>query len=277
MAMMWRQIEDGSEPSRSRIVKPVGLTKQVCTILKNKIFRQELRPGDRVVELRIARDLGTGQSVVREALIELEHMGFVERVPNKGTYVTQINSADAEQIDRIRIALETLAFELIVERAGTEEPDFDGPDELFAEMEEDHRRGDTAALTAHDLQFHQALWRLTGNERLCQILEALVVPIFAFYRIKEFNLPPDSALEEQTLTDHEAIIGALKDRSLEGAVQALVRHHQGALALYPSRLFADRADNPSRKRSGSSRKRGTQGSKGFKRDSSRSEGKRGRT
>jgi hypothetical protein len=60
-------------------------------------------------------------------------------------------------------------------------------------------------------------------------------------------------------------------------VQALVRHHQGALALYPSRLFADRADNPSRKRSGSSRKRGTQGSKGFKRDSSRSEGKRGRT
>src|SRR5271157_2225234 len=128
--MRWQQIEDGSEASNRRVVKPVALAHQVSTILKEKIFSQELRPGDRLVEVRIARDLGTGQSVVREALIELEHMGFVRRVPNKGTYVTQIDPTEAEQIRRIRVSLETLAFELIVERAGAEELDFGGPEEF---------------------------------------------------------------------------------------------------------------------------------------------------
>ncbi len=208
----------------------MGLTKQVCAILKDKIFSQELRPGDRIVELRIARELGTGQSVVREALIELEHMGFVKRVPNKGTHVIQIDHAEGEQIDRIRTALEILAFELIIERAETDELDFGWPDHLVAQMTKDHRRGDTASFTANDLRFHQALWGMTGNERLCQILDELVVPTFALYRIKEFNSPPDSSLLVQTMADHEAILKALKERSLVKVIQAFEKHHAVAVA-----------------------------------------------
>ena len=252
--MKWQQIEVGSEASNPRVVKPIALAHQVCTILKDKIFGQELRPGDRLVEVRIARDLGTGQSVVREALIELEHMGFVRRVPNKGTYVTQIDPTEAEQIRRIRVSLETLAFELIVERAGAEELDFGGPEEFLAKMEEDHRRGDAEAFTTHDLQFHQALWRLTGNEHLCQILESLVVPMFALFRIRESHLPPDSALEEQTWADHEAMLRALRDRSLERAVETITKHHKRALASYTSRLFPEGADSLTKKRFGGSLK-----------------------
>ena len=89
---------------------------------KEQIFNGDLRPGERVVEQKFARQFGVGQNAIREALIELAHLGFVRRVPTKGTYVTKVTPEDAVKIARVRRALEGLAIELILERAHTEKP-----------------------------------------------------------------------------------------------------------------------------------------------------------
>src|SRR5690348_1535706 len=105
-------------------LKPIRLTDQISDIIKEQIFTGTLRPGDRVVEQKFAKELGVGQNAIREALIALAHSGFVRRIPNVGTYVTEITNAEGRKIARIRGALEGLVIELIVERMQTEKPDF---------------------------------------------------------------------------------------------------------------------------------------------------------
>ena len=65
---------------------------------------------EQIVEGKLAQQLGVGQGLIREALIELEHQGFVQRTPFAGTQVTELSIEDAQHIYELRIELEPLAF-----------------------------------------------------------------------------------------------------------------------------------------------------------------------
>ena len=118
--------ETGSVPSGDNDLRlrPVRLTDQICRALKQQIFRGDLQPGDRVVEKKIAKQFGTGQNPVREALIELSHQGFVRRLPNRGTYITKIDFEEAKRIARVRTLLEHLMIDLVTRRLESEPLDF---------------------------------------------------------------------------------------------------------------------------------------------------------
>src|SRR3989442_15477531 len=90
-------------------VEPVSKKERVVASLKAAILSGALKSGDAIVEGKIAQEFGVGQGLIREALIELEHKGFVQRTPFSGTQVVQLTSEDAQQIFDIRIALEPLA------------------------------------------------------------------------------------------------------------------------------------------------------------------------
>ena len=81
------------------------------------IIAGQLHPGERIVESRVARQLGVGQPTVREALVALEHQGLVVRKANQGCVVTTLTRAEICEILRIRAELEVLAVELAVENA----------------------------------------------------------------------------------------------------------------------------------------------------------------
>ena len=94
------------------MVQPVPratLRSKVVAHLFDAILRRELRPGDRIVEGKLARRLGVSQSTLREALQQLEHQGLVTKHENRGTFVTQLNAEDIEGIYVVRLALEPLA------------------------------------------------------------------------------------------------------------------------------------------------------------------------
>src|SRR2546423_86063 len=93
------------------------LADRVSDLIKEAILSGKLDPGDRIVEMKLAKDLGVGTTAVREALFELEYQGFVSRITGKGTFVTQLTAEDVEQILRVRLELEGLAVELLQERA----------------------------------------------------------------------------------------------------------------------------------------------------------------
>jgi DNA-binding GntR family transcriptional regulator len=78
---------------------------------KEAILSGVIQPGEAIVESKVAQQLGAGVPLVREALIELEHQGYVQKVPYKGTTVTKLEPREVEKIFRLRTELESLAIE----------------------------------------------------------------------------------------------------------------------------------------------------------------------
>ena len=92
-----------------------SISDQIAEVLRNLIVSGDLNPGERIVESRVAKQLGVGQPTVREALVALEHQGLVVRKSNQGCVVTSLTRSEIADVLRIRGELEVLAVELAVE------------------------------------------------------------------------------------------------------------------------------------------------------------------
>src|ERR1700690_2597118 len=85
-----------------------GLSNEIASTIRNLILAGELKPGARIVESRVARQLRVGQPTVREALVELEHQGLVSRKANHGCFVTTFTRAARTEILLMQAQLEPL-------------------------------------------------------------------------------------------------------------------------------------------------------------------------
>jgi DNA-binding GntR family transcriptional regulator len=85
--------------------------------IERVILKGEYDPGDRINEKELALRFGISRGPVREALRTLEATGLVEQIPNRGVYVRQLNSAQADEIYDVRAALFALAGRLLAGRA----------------------------------------------------------------------------------------------------------------------------------------------------------------
>jgi DNA-binding GntR family transcriptional regulator len=92
------------------------LRQQVKELLLERILSHHYAPGDRLVETRIAQELGVSQAPVREALRELETLRFVESAPFKGAWVREVSDRELAEIYPIRAALEDVAARAAAER-----------------------------------------------------------------------------------------------------------------------------------------------------------------
>ena len=163
-------------------IKPVTLRHRIVEIIRQAITSGDLGPGDRVVELQLAKQLGVGNTAVREALFELERTGLVTRIPNKGSFITKMTWEDAQQIFRVRKELESLAVELALERISA--PELDALQGFVNGMKTAAETSDFERFYQNDIEFHRTLWRLSQNRYLANVLETLVVPLFAFFLIR---------------------------------------------------------------------------------------------
>ena len=91
-------------------IEPVSLPDRIVSLLKEAFFRGKLKPGEPIIERELARQFQSGTPAIREALITLREQGFVQRIPNKGTYITKITHEEIEQLLRLRTELELIAF-----------------------------------------------------------------------------------------------------------------------------------------------------------------------
>jgi DNA-binding GntR family transcriptional regulator len=180
------------------------------------IVAGDLLPGDRVVESRIAREIGVGQPTVREALVALEHQGLVVRKANQGCVVTSLTPAEIEQILQVRDQLEWMAIELAMENA----PDGEIQKlvDAAASMRQAAEARDLSRFFDLDVEFHETLWRLSGNFVLPKLLGQTLMPLLAFLFMR--NLRDRSQLQ---LTDaaaaHVEIAEAIRQRDRDAARQ----------------------------------------------------------
>ena len=183
------------------------LKDRVIKVIKEAILAGDLQPGARITELKLAGELRIGTTAVREALFELEALGFVARIANKGTFVTQLSPEDAQQIFRVRKELEGLAVELLQERVTEEGLD------LLRRHAEGMRcaalASDLDAFYRCDLDFHRTVWRLSENRFLIKSLEQMVVPLFAFFIMRNRRDSRDEMIE--SVERHFDVLRALSN------------------------------------------------------------------
>jgi DNA-binding GntR family transcriptional regulator len=194
-----------------------AIPQQVATFVHDLIVAGELKPGDRVVESRLARSMGIGHPTVREALVALEHQGLVVRKANQGCVVTTLTPKEIQQILEVRSHLEVVAVELAAGNATP--PELEALAGAANDMRAAGQAGDIEQFYKCDLNFHDTLWRMSENPFLVRSLTQLMVPLLAFCMLK--NLRHYGYLDMVQSADAHAEIAAAVatgDKKLAGRV-----------------------------------------------------------
>jgi DNA-binding GntR family transcriptional regulator len=194
------------------------LREQIRELLLERILKGELESGDRIVELQIAQELGTSQAPVREALRELQSLGFVEHEPYRGTRVRRITEEELAEIYPVRAALEELAAQ---EAASRLDGKVEELEREFEAMREAASSDDFQELAAHDATFHRLIVEAAGNKVLLDTWRTLRVEA----RVVVTALKTDVDLHELAEL-HRPLLVALKEGSPEKAGGALRQHFE---------------------------------------------------
>jgi DNA-binding GntR family transcriptional regulator len=200
----------------SSSVTRVVLREQVKELILQRILNGTYRAGERLVETRIATELGTSQAPVREALRDLELLRFVESEPFRGARVREVSQEELIEIYPVRAAIEEVAARAAAVR-------LDGKvDALAAELDAMHRAADAQDLHAqveHDVAFHRLIVEAAGNRILLETWLTLRVETRTMLTALRTGLDGHDIAER-----HRPVLEALRTRDPELAGTTLRRH-----------------------------------------------------
>jgi DNA-binding GntR family transcriptional regulator len=214
--MSQREVTRSDRSLPRPIVRRV-LREEIKEYLIDAILRGQLRPGDRIIETRIAQDLGVSQTPVREALRDLELLGFVTSEPFRGTRVRAFTHEELVQIYPIRAAIEGVAARAAATRITTEQ--LLALEEQIDRMREASELGDEATAIEADIAFHRIIVEASGNRLLEQFWTSLSLATTTFLT---FSIHRRAI--EGLAARHEPILEALRARDPDRAEAAMRRH-----------------------------------------------------
>ena len=139
--------------------------------IKQAILSGALKPGDRIVETRLAKQLGVSQSPVREALRDLETVGLVESIPYQGTYVKTVTRQDLMDNYYVRMALEPLGAEDACKYMT--DIQLDELRMLLDGMIEATMIGDDKTYIHLDTKFHDSIMQASRNKTLKRLWDQI--------------------------------------------------------------------------------------------------------
>jgi DNA-binding GntR family transcriptional regulator len=185
--------------------------------LVQSILDGEYGPGDRLVEMHIARTYGTSQGPVREALRELEMLGFVRSEPHRGTYVRDPWQRGMLELYEVRAALEEFAARIATPHLCADvsalQAEVDG-------MSDAALRNDVHAAVEHSERFHRMIVERSGNQLLNTMWSSLSITDHTALTMVTL------ALDIGTLAEsHQPIVDAIAAGDVELACR-VSREHQ---------------------------------------------------
>jgi DNA-binding GntR family transcriptional regulator len=213
-------------------LKSATLRENIAEVLINAILSGKFKPGDRLNESELGRQLRVSRAPIREALHQLKEQGLVMNQPRRGMFVVSLSDVDIQKINSLRLILESEALLLCRERLSPA-----NERKLVQQIEKMERTGSTSALEAMrlDLAFHRSIWSLTGNEFLERMLSSLTASLFAFSLVKK---PP----EEQTrmiLDSHRPLLEFIQGRGAAREARGVMMNHL-SLRWGPADVYTSR-------------------------------------
>jgi DNA-binding GntR family transcriptional regulator len=209
---------------RSAPVEREVLSELVKDRILTWILEGELAPGSRIVETRVARELGTSQAPVREALRDLATLGFVEMQPYRGSRVRRPSKDELTDAIEVRAELEARAGRLAATRRT--EKCLSDLDRLYDEMAEAAERNDPHDHALRNTQFHQRIVEAAHNPTLMRLWSMLE----PFSRTYVTASAPGMDLKWLGHR-HDGILAAIRDGDAELAAETMRQHAREAAVL----------------------------------------------
>jgi DNA-binding GntR family transcriptional regulator len=219
---------------RAAALTPVryrNMAEQIATALRQAIADGKLRPGARLLEVQIAREMGTSRAPLREALIQLEREGLVVRRPNRGTFVADLTEDLVREVASLRGVLEGFAASLAVKQLTRE--DFERLETILKEMLTVARRGDFPRMVEWDYQFHEYIVRASGHRLLYETWVGMDRKIRVYLSATNLMYADMKAV----VHGHLPILQALRRRDPQRAGRVMAEHMGEVLDLFLTKVM----------------------------------------
>ena len=211
-----------------------NIADRIADELRTAIQEGRYQPGARLVERRLASELGTSHVPIREALARLAEEGLIERLPRRGSRVAGLSLQQLEELSSLRILLEGFVVTRVQSRLDPKS------DTALQKMVDSMRAaaavGDVARVFDLDQRFHERLWRLAEHEMLFELVAQLRGRINAFLRATTAALGPGD-LEEHAVT-HQWLLDAIRTDDPNEARAAMTKHIDTGLRRLQHTLHA---------------------------------------
>jgi DNA-binding GntR family transcriptional regulator len=202
-------------PAHSALTGSGFVKHDLADRLRTEIINGSLPRGVRIVEGKWAQKFGVAQGSIREAINILALEGFVNKESGRSARVVHLTEKDVAQLYELRGALEGLAARLAVEMR----PDLSRIQFAVDSMRHAANEGNCETLLQHDLQFHLELCELSCNPFIVEQSRRLLVPFFAFVRMRVAASGQTTSPWDKDLEAHQRIIDLVRDAEGEVAEQ----------------------------------------------------------
>lgn len=206
-------------------IKRQTLHQKIYENLKMMILSGDIAPGTKLNETSVAKEMNTSTTPVREAFRLLESEGFVRMEPWKGIIVQEYNIEEVESVYQCREALEVLGIDLTIERLKNSENREEEVEKINREIALSENCGSIDKFVDINSGIHNSWIEGSGNLRLKSMMDSLNDVL-----IHDRNL---SAMDEQRkkeiISEHIAILKAIRDLDKEKAKEALHKHIKNGL------------------------------------------------
>jgi DNA-binding GntR family transcriptional regulator len=198
-----------------------ALSEEVAELLRERIFRQELRPGSWIDELKLAEEYGISRTPLREALKVLATEGLVTMKLRRGAYVTEVSERDLAEVYHLLALLESDAASVAAERASPQQ---------MRELQDLHHRlaaasGEREEFFRINEAFHRKLLEVADN----RWREQMVADLRKVMKLNRHHSLLKAGRIAESLAEHAAIMQALEQRDPAGAGARMREHFRNGL------------------------------------------------
>lgn len=205
-----------------------SLRSKIYNQLRNDILNGVYKPGDSLIEMKLAEELGVSRTPVREAIRQLELEGLVSSIPNKGVVVEGVTEQDVNDIYAIRKLIEGLAVRWATEKMTKEQ--LKSLKDTLDLMEFYTMKNEADKVSKMDTKFHDIIFEACNSKPLRSVLTHL----HHFIQRARLVSIRVSGRAENALKEHQEIYKAIEAKDADAAEKAIQKHIQSAGEnLYP--------------------------------------------
>lgn len=195
--------------------------------LRGKILSRELKPAQRLLEVKIANEMGVSRTPVREALRRLANEGLVKIVPNSGARVASPSSHEMDNSYSVREYLENMSVELAC-RTGMDKRTLERLDGLVRDGDAAYDAGDVDAFLDANNDFHRIIAEAGKNYVLSEYVDNIIqrTNVYIYFYSKFIEA------ENKSSGEHRAILRAIAQRDRIGAQELMKQHLERVHAMF---------------------------------------------
>ena len=201
------------------MIKRIKLSDSIVEYLMDKFVKKEFKPGDKIIETKIADQLNVSQGGVREAISTLISMGFLESKPFKWTGFKKFTIKDIVDYQEIRAELEAAALKMAIKNFNYKNIDIAYLQDVTNKMLDGVKTNDYGKRTLYDIKFHQHLVKASNNKSLDIAWNSLGHYYWAYVWLY-LDVEP---LQKRTIK-HNLICESLEKRDYKMSIRLIKEH-----------------------------------------------------